>query len=100
MFSAVWLTAMFGGMPPEGKMMVTQQEAEALAKKHMQDYLNACGLDTVEDAGNALMKLCSVAGVMLCATVGYDEAVERLYATAQFIEGRMHNVKFKQERAN
>lgn len=80
--------------------MVTQQEAEELAKKHMQDYLNACGLDTVADAGNALMKLCSVAGVMLCATVGYDEAVARLYATAQFIEGRMHNTKFKQERAN
>lgn len=80
--------------------MVTQQEAEELAKRHMQDYLNACSLNTAADAGNALMKLCSVAGVALCATVGYDEAVARLYATAQFIERRMHNTKFEQARTN
>ena len=80
--------------------MVTQQEAEELAKRHMQDYLNACSLNTVADAGNALMKMCSVAGVALCATVGYDEAVARLYVTAQFIERRMHNTKFEQARTN
>lgn len=81
-------------------MMVTQREAEALARKHVQDYLNACGLNTVEDAGNALMKLCSVAGVMMVATVGYDDAVARLEGTAAFIAKKMEGVKFHQERAN
>ena len=81
-------------------MMVTQQEAEELARKHMQDYLNACGLETVEDAGNALMKLCSVAGVMMVATVGYEDAVARLEGTAAFIAKKMRGVQFNQERAN
>lgn len=68
--------------------MVTQQEAEALAQKHVQDYLNACGLDTAEDAGNALMKLCGVAGVMMCATLAKklrDEAAGKI-AEAQRVE--------------
>ncbi|QRM19527.1 hypothetical protein GBK02_08995 [Dechloromonas sp. TW-R-39-2] len=77
--------------------MVTQQEAEKLAQKHVQDYLNACGLDTVEDAGNALMKLCSVAGVMMCATVGQDDAVARLEGTAAFIAKPQFAGKWKQE---
>jgi hypothetical protein len=80
--------------------MVTQQEAESLAQKLIQDYLNACKLDTTQDAGNALMKLCSVAGVMMVATVGYQEAVDRMKSTASFIAVTMHGVKFKQERAN
>lgn len=65
--------------------MVTQSEAEALAKTAIQTYLNACHLQTVEDAGNALMKLVSVAGVTMCATIGQQEAVARLEGTAAFI---------------
>lgn len=80
--------------------MVSQQEAEQLAKKHIQDYLNACKLDTTQDAGNALMKLCSVAGVLMVATVGYEDAVNRMEGTAAFIAKTMHGVQFKQERAN
>ena len=81
-------------------MMVTQQEAEALAQRHIHDYLTACGLKTVEDAGNALMKLCSVAGVMMVATVGYEDAVARLDGIAAFILKTMKGVQFHQERAN
>lgn len=80
--------------------MVSQKEAEVLAKDAVQKYLNACGLETTEDAGNALMKLCSVAGVMMVATVGYEDAVSRLEGTAAFIAKSMHGVQFRQERAN
>lgn len=80
--------------------MVTPHEAEALAQKHIQDYLNACSLDSTRDAGNALMKLCSVAGVLMVATVGYQEAVERLEGTTTFIAETMKGVVFQQERAN
>lgn len=76
--------------------MVNQKEAETLAQKHIQDYLNACNLDTPQDAGNALMKLCSVAGVMMCAAVGYDEAIDRLYGTAAFIANTMQGIQFNQ----
>jgi hypothetical protein len=80
--------------------MVTQQQAEQLAQQKIQEYLNACGLNTVEDAGNALMKLCSVAGVMMVATVGYQDAVNRLEGTAAFIAKTMQGAKYRSERAN
>ncbi|BDA14075.1 hypothetical protein KAM339_026160 [Aeromonas caviae] len=80
--------------------MVTQQEAEELAKKHLQEYLNECKLDTTSDAGNALMKLMSVAGVIMVATVGYEDAVQRMYGTTKFIENKMSSVKFNQQTLN
>ena len=80
--------------------MVTQQEAEALAHTHIQNYLDACNLDTAQDAGNALMKLCSISGVFMCASVGYEEAVSRMDGTAKFISTTMKNVQFKKELLN
>ena len=83
--------------------MVTQAEAEELAKKVIQLYLDECGLITQKDAGNALMKLCSVAGVMMVATVGYDDAVSRMKGTASFIETKMapaKNSSFMQRKVN
>lgn len=80
--------------------MITQQQAEELAQRKIQEYLNECVLNTVQDAGNALMKLCSVAGVMMVATVGHKEAVERLEGTAAFIENSMQGTTFRQERAH
>lgn len=80
--------------------MVTSQEAEQLAQKCIQDYLNACGLITVEDAGNALMKLCSVAGVMMVATVGRADAVARLEGTASYIAKSMGGTRLKKQLAN
>lgn len=77
--------------------MVTQAEAEALAKSAIQTYLNACQLQTVEDAGNALMKLVSVAGVTMCATIGQAEAVARLEGTAAFIANQNFGT-FKMEK--
>ena len=78
--------------------MVTQAEAELLAKDAIQNYLNACRLQTVEDAGNALMKLVSVAGVTMCATLGQDEAVARMEGTAAFI-AKQNFGQWKMERA-
>lgn len=80
--------------------MVTPKEAEELAQKAIQNYLNACHLQTVEDAGNALMKLVSVAGLMMCATVGQDDAVARLQGTAAHIAKPKFSGPWKMERAN
>ncbi|EHK5439423.1 hypothetical protein N7319_14525 [Aeromonas dhakensis] len=80
--------------------MVTQEKAEELAQKYLQQYLNECGLDKTSDAGKALMKMLSVTGVMMVATVGYDDAVQRMYGTASFIEQKMVGVKFIQQTVN
>jgi len=68
--------------------MVTQAEAEVLARAAIQKYLNDCNLQTTDDAGNALMKLVSVAGVTMAAVAGGAEAVARLEATAAFIDAK------------
>lgn len=65
--------------------MITPDEAEALANKLIGEYLTACKLDTQQQAGDALMKLVSVAGLAMCATVGQHQAVERLLGTATYI---------------
>jgi len=65
--------------------MISPQEADLLAKKLVADYVTACSCATTEDAGNVLMKLVSVAGIFMCATVGQEEAVARLEGTAAHV---------------
>lgn len=75
-------------MTPSGMRkdrMVTPNEAEALAQKHLQAYVNACNCQTPQDVANVLMKVTSVAGIFMSAAVGQDEAVARLQGTAEFI---------------
>lgn len=65
--------------------MITQQEAEALATKHVQEYVNACGCETIEDVGKALMKMLSVTGQAILATQGQADAVAIVSATAEHL---------------
>lgn len=60
-------------------------EAEALAKKAVAEYLTACRLTDRDQIADHLMKLCSVAGVMMAAANGADDAFDRLLGTAQFV---------------
>jgi hypothetical protein len=71
--------------------MVTQEQAEELAKKHVQEYVNSCECLTVEDIGNVLLKMLSVTAVSISATNGKDTAVAMLTGTAVFIERDTHN---------
>ncbi len=80
--------------------MVTQQEAEALAQNAMQDYVAKCHCDSTEDVGNALMKLVSMCGLGMCATVGQPEAVARLEGTAAYIAKTQAGANWHMERAN
>lgn len=80
--------------------MITQQEAEALAKQHMTDYVNSCGCQTNEDVANVLMKLVSVCGVGMCAVVGNADAVARMQGTTAFVRKSMVGISWKQEKAN
>jgi len=65
--------------------MITPTDAEALAKETMQNYVNACGCGSAQDVANVLMKLVSMCGLGICATVGQSEAVARLKGTADYI---------------
>ena len=79
-------------------VMVSQEQAELLARDAIQTYCNACHLQTAKDAANALMKLVSVAGVTMAAIVGADEAAERLTGTGEFVRRNARHMKM--ERAN
>lgn len=60
-------------------------EAEELAKKAVGDYLTACRLSDRAQIGNYLMKLCSVAGVVMAQAEGSEAAADRLTSTAAFV---------------
>ena len=62
--------------------MIKPDDAEVLATAKLQEYVNACGCDTIEDVGNVLMKLLSVTGMALVATQGQDKAVAMMDGTA------------------
>jgi len=49
------------------------------------DYLTACNIQDRTQIGDVLMKLCSVAGVMMANAEGSHAAADRLYGTAVFV---------------
>ena len=63
----------------------TPAQAEELAKKAVADYLNACHIATADQVGNYLMKLASVAGVLMANAEGSEMAAARLEGTAAFV---------------
>jgi hypothetical protein len=78
--------------------MIDPKSAEALAQQTMQDYVNKCGCETHQDIANVLMKLVSMCGLGMCATVGREEAVSRLEGTAQHIAKAQAGVNWKKEK--
>lgn len=79
------------------KIMITAQQAEVLATKTMEDYVKACGCDSTQDVANVLMKLASMCGLGMCATVGRNEAVSRLQGTTNYIAKSQAGVNWTQE---
>lgn len=67
----------------------TPAEAEEFAKKAVGDYLTACRMTNREQIGNFLMKLCSVAGVVMAQAAGSEDAALRLEGTAEFVRRSM-----------
>lgn len=63
----------------------TPLEAEELAAKMVGEYLTACRMTDRAQIGNYLMKLCSVAGVVMAQAEGAVTAFERLEGTAHFV---------------
>lgn len=81
---------------------LTQAEAEKMAAKLCGDYLAAChmtaGPTEREQIGNYLMKLASVAGVLMAQAEGSEVAFDRLLGTAQFILNNMPRKPARLER--
>jgi len=67
----------------------TPAEAEELAKAAVQAYLNSCHMTDGAQVANYLMKLCSVAGVLMACAEGSYLAAMRLRQTGDFIEINM-----------
>ncbi len=76
-------------MPDQKQIPATPAEAEDLAKQAVEQYLTACRLTDAAQIGNYLMKLCSVAGVVMAQAEGSVQAYERLVVTAAFIAKTM-----------
>ncbi len=70
-------------------------EAEKLAAKAVSEYLTACRMSDREQIGNYLMKLCSVAGVLMAQAEGSADAAARLEGTAAFVRRTMPTVPAK-----
>lgn len=81
---------------------LTQEEAQVLAAKVCTEYLTACciaaGPNEREHIGNYLMKLASVAGVVMAQAEGSEVAFDRLIGTAQFILNNMPRKPSRLER--
>lgn len=67
----------------------TPDEAEQLAKDAVASYLRQCRMTDGAQIANYLMKLTSVAGVLMAAGCGSEEAAQRLEGTAAFIRKSM-----------
>lgn len=65
--------------------MITPEEAEELAIKHIQEYVNSCRCQSVNDVGNALLKMLSVTGQAIVATQGQAVAVAMVEGTARHL---------------
>lgn len=76
-------------MPDQKQIPATPEEAERIAAKAVGEYLSACRMTDQAQIGNYLMKLCSVAGVLMAQAEGSVRAYERLYGTACFIAKTM-----------
>ena len=69
----------------------TPDETEALAKKLVSEYLTACRLTSANptDIGDRLMKLVSVAGLLMAHAEGSEIAQSRLIGTGRFVRKTM-----------
>ena len=65
--------------------MITQKEAEELAKATIENYVSNCHCGDAQDIADVLMKLASMCGLAMCAVVGHIEASERMQDTAKYI---------------
>ncbi len=66
--------------------MISPNEAEMIANKLIENYLVQCEPGTAEDIANALTKLCSIAGIGICASAGYDDGGARLRGILDYIK--------------
>lgn len=55
---------------------VTEKQAEALAKKHIENYLNECNCQTIDDAKKAAAKILGMA--IHCFETVQDGTAEKL----------------------
>ncbi len=80
--------------------MITPVEAEELATKYVQEYVNACGCRNIEDVGNVLLKMLSVTGQAIVATQGQNTAVAMVEGTARHLAKPEFSEPYRMERAN
>lgn len=80
--------------------MITPEKAQELAQQKMQEYIDACECDNLEDVGNVLTKMVGMCGVAMCATIGLREAVDRLEGTAEHLTETQVDIRWNANLVN
>lgn len=65
--------------------MVTPDQAEVIANKAVEDYINACEPQNLDEVGKVLLKLLSMTGLAMCAARGQNGAVAAVESVAVHI---------------
>lgn len=77
--------------------MITPKKAEALATAKVQEYVNACGCNDLQDVGNALLKLLSVTGQAMIATQKQNVALAMVEGTHAHLSKPEFDKAYKME---
>lgn len=77
--------------------MISPKEAEELATKHVQEFVNACKPNDLKDVGNALLKLLSTTGQAMIATQGQDVALAMVEGIHEYLARPEFSTPFKME---
>lgn len=80
--------------------MVSQEQVAEIAKQSIQNYLNQCKLGVDSDAADVLMNLIAAAGVVMVATVGHQEGIERMCVSIAAVEKKTAGVTFTKKTVN
>lgn len=74
---------------PDPHIPATPDEAENFARQIVGEYLNKCRIADRSQIGNYLMKLVSVASVLMANAEGSPMAAARLMGTAEWVQQTM-----------
>lgn len=77
--------------------MITPSDAEILATKTIEAYINECQCGSEKDIANVLMKLASMCGLAMCAVVGQEDAVNRMQGTTNRIAAPENAAKWNRD---
>ncbi|MBC2655528.1 hypothetical protein H7A76_31975 [Pseudomonas sp. MSSRFD41] len=73
--------------------MITPEQAEKVTHSLIESYLNDANPNNVDDVERLLLKLMSMAGLALAATLGTERAISIIQSVAANVEKQAHRAR-------